>query len=129
LSNIFPWVRESIRFIEVSYSNENNRGIHEVRKIQHQNPEFGRKGAQFFKRNLPNSTFSIQQGRETHKTINFDGFLSFTLLSFFLSWVPPLLLHIFSLFLPVQPTCTATYSSFCTLCIIECWVLAFHTEI
>ncbi len=47
---------------------------------------------------------------------------------FLFSWVPPLLLHIFSLLLPVQPTCTATYNSFWTLC-IKCWVLAFHTEI
>jgi hypothetical protein len=71
------------------------RDIRKVKKRQHQ----------FFssvihrvrlKKNLQKDTFSIQWG-ETQETI-----LTFTL-SFFFSRAPPLLLHRFSLILPVQP--------------------------
>jgi hypothetical protein len=50
-------------------------------KEQHQYPEFDHKQGVGSKKNLPNSTLAfkgVEKGG-TQKTVNFDGFLSFTL--------------------------------------------------
>jgi hypothetical protein len=83
-----------------------NWDIRKVRKRHHQYPEFGHTRGEIQKHPAKESTLAFNGGRgrtqENHQnTINFDGFLSFTL-SFYFSWAPPLLLHRFSLLLPLQ---------------------------
>jgi len=59
-----------------------NRDIRKARKRQHQHPEFGHIQGEIKKK--PAKKYICIQGRgETQITINFDGYLSFTLSFFF----------------------------------------------
>jgi hypothetical protein len=85
---------------------DDTRFISKVRKTQHQNPEFGHKRVEIKEKPKKKDKYNtIQGGRgvvENLKTINFCAKLVSSHLSFCLSAAPPLLLHVFSLLLPVQ---------------------------
>jgi len=80
-----------------------NRVIPNVRKTQHQNPEFGHTQGEIFKK--PAKKYGGIQGMvgsETQKPINFGGKLSFRSLSFFLG-ASTAATYIFTV-----PNCTTT---------------------
>jgi hypothetical protein len=55
------------RYIFQKAKTQDNRVIHKVRKIQHQNPEFGHTQGEILKKNLQKSTLAFNGGMKNHQ--------------------------------------------------------------